>query len=57
MDTTTSPQADKRADGPVRAWLSRQPEWLAQMIAIAITWVCVLLCVLVMMVVIQALGG
>lgn len=57
MDTTTSPQAGKRADGPMRAWLERQPEWIAQMIAIAITWVCVLLCVLVMMVVIQALGG
>lgn len=57
MDAVSSPPTDEQAPGRARAWLSRQPEWIAQIIAVAVTWACVLLCVLSVVLAIQALGG
>lgn len=49
MDTVSSSPTSKRAEqasSGLRAWLDRQPLWVAQIIAVVITWICVAACVL-----------
>lgn len=58
---TVSPAPKSEQSGPTssrwRVWLDRQPLWIAQIIAILITWICVGACVVVFVLMAGGLRG